>query len=203
MAFLGPSIGFATRRVVQPSRTWSSTMGCSIARSNSANCRSLLLLNKRYLSTAAASCSKKDLRTIGCHSSVPTPSRLLATSSPFLNCRRTFKHTAGSTEGPKPQTTPVQTTIPPPTSIPPSTSTKSTEDQHPTKAEQRRSDWAIIKKLIINVWPKNDWKTRATVLLGLALLVSAKVRMNLYWLFFINECAIRFLTFKFRKSSNQ
>ncbi|KAF9037705.1 iron-sulfur clusters transporter ATM1 [Panaeolus papilionaceus] len=152
-------------------------MGRSIARSNSANCRSLLLVNKRYLSTAAASCSKRDLRTIGCHSSVPTPSRLLATNSPFLNCRRTFKHTAGSTEGPKPHTTPVQTTIPspPPTSIPPSPSTKPTEDQHPTKAEQRRSDWAIIKKLIINVWPKNDWKTRATVLLGLALLVSAKV----------------------------
>jgi hypothetical protein len=50
------------------------------------------------------------------------------------------------------------------------------EVQHLTKAEQRRSDWAIIKQLLANVWPKNDWRTRGTVLLGFVLLISAKVR---------------------------
>lgn len=46
----------------------------------------------------------------------------------------------------------------------------------PSRAEQRRSDWSIIKRLLVNVWPKNDWKTRSTVLFGFGLLVTAKVR---------------------------
>ncbi|KAJ3501535.1 hypothetical protein NMY22_g18895 [Coprinellus aureogranulatus] len=49
------------------------------------------------------------------------------------------------------------------------------EDKEPTKEEQRRSDWIIIKRLMSNVWPKNDWRTRGTVLFGFVLLVSAKV----------------------------
>lgn len=47
----------------------------------------------------------------------------------------------------------------------------------PTRAEQRRSDWGIIRRLLVNVWPKNDWKTRSTVLFGFGLLVAAKVRL--------------------------
>ena len=50
-----------------------------------------------------------------------------------------------------------------------------TKGDNPTLAEQRRSDWGITKRLLVNVWPKNDWKTRWTVLLGLGLLVSSKV----------------------------
>ncbi|KAF8239587.1 iron-sulfur clusters transporter ATM1 [Tricholoma matsutake] len=44
-----------------------------------------------------------------------------------------------------------------------------------TAKEQRRNDWKIITKLMVNVWPKNDWKTRGTVLLGFGLLVSGKI----------------------------
>ncbi|KAJ7592656.1 P-loop containing nucleoside triphosphate hydrolase protein [Mycena floridula] len=44
-----------------------------------------------------------------------------------------------------------------------------------SKAEQRRSDWTVIKKLLENVWPKNDWKTRGTVILGFGFLISGKV----------------------------
>jgi ATP-binding cassette subfamily B (MDR/TAP) protein 7 len=44
-----------------------------------------------------------------------------------------------------------------------------------TAKEQRNSDWNIITKLMVNVWPKNDWKTRGTVLLGFGLLVTGKV----------------------------
>ncbi|KAF9463913.1 P-loop containing nucleoside triphosphate hydrolase protein [Collybia nuda] len=47
--------------------------------------------------------------------------------------------------------------------------------KEPTAKEQRESDWGIITKLLVNVWPKNDWKTRGTVLLGFALLISGKV----------------------------
>ena len=44
-----------------------------------------------------------------------------------------------------------------------------------TPKEQRRNDWNVVTKLMMNVWPRNDWKTRGTVLLGFGLLVSGKV----------------------------
>ena len=52
------------------------------------------------------------------------------------------------------------------------------KDHIPTPAEQRKSDWGITKRLLVNVWPKNDWKTRWTVLLGFGLLVSSKVALS-------------------------
>ncbi|KAF8972237.1 iron-sulfur clusters transporter ATM1 [Flammula alnicola] len=57
----------------------------------------------------------------------------------------------------------------------PTSKDSSSVSDNPTQAEQRRTDWSIIKRLMINVWPKNDWKTRLTVLGGFGLLVSAKV----------------------------
>lgn len=53
------------------------------------------------------------------------------------------------------------------------------ESQNVTAVEQRRSDWTIIKKLLVNVWPKNDWKTRGIVVLGFVLLFAGKVRVPL------------------------
>ncbi|GAA5833241.1 hypothetical protein JCM9279_001465 [Rhodotorula babjevae] len=41
--------------------------------------------------------------------------------------------------------------------------------------EQSRRDWDIIKKLLPNVWPKNDWGTKTRVLLALGLLVGGKL----------------------------
>ncbi|GAA6003724.1 uncharacterized protein JCM10292_000704 [Rhodotorula paludigena] len=41
--------------------------------------------------------------------------------------------------------------------------------------EQTRRDWDIIKKLLPNVWPKNDWGTKTRVLLAIALLVGGKL----------------------------
>ena len=46
----------------------------------------------------------------------------------------------------------------------------------PTQAEQRKADFSIIKRLLVHVWPKDDWKTRLTVLGGFGLLITAKVR---------------------------
>ena len=46
----------------------------------------------------------------------------------------------------------------------------------PTQAEQRKTDFSIVKRLLVNVWPKDDWKTRLTVLGGFGLLITAKVR---------------------------
>lgn len=110
--------------------------------------------------------------------------------------RRLFRHMASepgepqtpsrSTNAPAPSPPPPPP--PPNLSKPPTSSSKPTDappSDIPTQAEQRRSDWSIIKRLMINVWPMNDWKTRWTVILGFALLVSAKVckSTSTLWLF--------------------
>jgi ABC transporter ATM len=41
--------------------------------------------------------------------------------------------------------------------------------------EQRRKDWVIIKRLLVHIWPPNDWGVKGRVLLGLGLLVVGKV----------------------------
>lgn len=51
--------------------------------------------------------------------------------------------------------------------------------ENPTQSEQRKKDWRIIRRLLENVWPKNDWDTRGRVLFGLSLLVGGKV--NARW----------------------
>jgi hypothetical protein len=45
-----------------------------------------------------------------------------------------------------------------------------------SNAEQRRRDWAIIRRLAVHIWPKDDWETRGRVVLGVGLLVGGKVR---------------------------
>ncbi|KAJ7234198.1 P-loop containing nucleoside triphosphate hydrolase protein [Mycena haematopus] len=41
--------------------------------------------------------------------------------------------------------------------------------------EKGRTDWEIVRTLLTHVWPKNDWKTRGTVVFGFALLISSKL----------------------------
>ncbi|KDE04883.1 iron-sulfur clusters transporter ATM1 [Microbotryum lychnidis-dioicae p1A1 Lamole] len=52
--------------------------------------------------------------------------------------------------------------------------------------EQSRRDWEIIKKLVPNVWPKNDWSTKTRVLLALGLLVGGKL-LNIQVPFFFKS----------------
>ncbi|KIY51772.1 iron-sulfur clusters transporter ATM1 [Fistulina hepatica ATCC 64428] len=52
---------------------------------------------------------------------------------------------------------------------------KSLESENITNAQQRKADWRIVKKLTEHIWPKNDWKTRGTVVLGFGLLVTGKL----------------------------
>ncbi|KAG6910080.1 Iron-sulfur clusters transporter atm1, mitochondrial [Tephrocybe rancida] len=77
--------------------------------------------------------------------------------------RRTFQHLA-----PKPDA---------PAAAPPKGAAQNaaTKPKDPTSKEQRKTDWSIIKRLLVNVWPKNDWRTRGTVLLGFGLLIGGKV----------------------------
>ncbi|EAU83155.1 iron-sulfur clusters transporter ATM1 [Coprinopsis cinerea okayama7 len=71
-----------------------------------------------------------------------------------------------------------KTNTPPPftqSTGPGKTTEQNASNENPTRAEQRRTDWIIVKRLMTNVWPKDDWRTRGTVVLGFILLISAKL----------------------------
>jgi hypothetical protein len=63
----------------------------------------------------------------------------------------------------------------PPDSPPKQPSNLGSETEMVSQAEQRRVDWTVTKRLLENVWPRNDWKTRGTVVLGFGLLIAGKV----------------------------
>ncbi|KAI0258101.1 iron-sulfur clusters transporter ATM1 [Gloeopeniophorella convolvens] len=44
-----------------------------------------------------------------------------------------------------------------------------------SNAEQRRRDWAIVRRLAVHIWPSGDWATRGRVVLGVTLLVGGKL----------------------------
>ncbi|OBZ66221.1 Iron-sulfur clusters transporter ATM1, mitochondrial [Grifola frondosa] len=46
---------------------------------------------------------------------------------------------------------------------------------HISQSEQRKNDFAIVKRLAVNLWPPNDWSTRGRVLFGFGLLISGKL----------------------------
>ncbi|KAH9179119.1 P-loop containing nucleoside triphosphate hydrolase protein [Lactarius sanguifluus] len=67
-------------------------------------------------------------------------------------------------------------------SAPQSTTTTAPKEATPaapkvavSNAVQRRRDWAIVRRLAVRIWPKNDWGTRGRVVLGVGLLVSGKL----------------------------
>lgn len=99
------------------------------------------------------------------------PSSPTARIGSWGSLKRTFQHKA-----PKPEDSAAK--LPLPSTQPPPAKSPLHVAGIPTQAEQRRVDWNIVKKLMGNVWPKNDWKTRLTVLGGFGLLVSAKVRTS-------------------------
>lgn len=47
-----------------------------------------------------------------------------------------------------------------------------------SNAEQRRRDWSIVRRLLVHIWPKDDWATRGRVVLGVGLLICGKVRLS-------------------------
>ena len=56
----------------------------------------------------------------------------------------------------------------------PTTTSKATV----SNAEQRRRDWSIVRRLLVHIWPKDDWGTRGRVVLGVGLLICGKVRLS-------------------------
>ncbi|CAE6526728.1 unnamed protein product [Rhizoctonia solani] len=113
---------------------------------------------------------------IGCRQTVPIrlqasfhPSRArLSSLQPVrfsnLGCIQRSFRTCSSVRVP---TTPTTPTKPPPAA--------GETVVHISQAEQRRVDWEIVRRLIVNVWPKNEWTIRARVVLALSLLLAGKV----------------------------
>ncbi|KAJ7168631.1 iron-sulfur clusters transporter ATM1 [Mycena filopes] len=64
---------------------------------------------------------------------------------------------------------------PPPSKNEPPPKPLTGEPENVTAQQQRRTDWRIVKTLVKHVWPKNDWKTRGTVVFGFGLLISSKL----------------------------
>ncbi|KAG9105016.1 Iron-sulfur clusters transporter atm1, mitochondrial [Ceratobasidium sp. 370] len=97
---------------------------------------------------------------------------------------RPFRHLASNE--PRPTTTVPPSSQPPsphlatspakPPSSPPSSGAGETV-VHISQAEQRRVDWHIVKKLIVNVWPKGEIGIKTRVVLALSLLLAGKVPM--------------------------
>ena len=87
---------------------------------------------------------------------------------------RSFQHLA-SNKPPEPPNKSLS-----PTAAPGKKPSSSSEDAaHISISQQRRNDWAIIKRLSANLWPKDDWSTKARVVTGMGLLVAGKVRARL------------------------
>jgi hypothetical protein len=108
----------------------------------------------------ATTCWHKSPVRLGPHPSFYLPPRPLAVP---LNSRA-FRYFAQQENEKSVPTTPQQVTpAAPKTAV--------------SNAEQRRRDWAIVRRLAVHIWPKNDWGTRGRVVLGVGLLVCGKVRL--------------------------
>ncbi|EKM58666.1 uncharacterized protein PHACADRAFT_117756 [Phanerochaete carnosa HHB-10118-sp] len=120
----------------------------------------------------------------------PRSWRAFAASSSFRPCRvhplqfhgtvlrfRSFQHLAQNTDKEAPKQTlkgTAGTTSKPPAE--PSPPKAAPDDAvHITVKQQRKNDWEIVKRLSGNLWPKDDWSTKARVVVGMSLLVAGKV----------------------------
>lgn len=107
----------------------------------------------------------------------PTP---CSVGRPLRLQARCFQHLAQQPQPPSQPPPPSAESKPTPPKQPAQAKKPSSDDAvHITVAEQRRKDWNIIKRLSGNLWPKGDWSTRSRVVLGVGLLISAKVCLYL------------------------
>lgn len=85
---------------------------------------------------------------------------------------RSFQHLASKDE-PKPSSAASKNAVTP---APPRPAGNPEDAVHVSLSQQRKNDWQIIKRLSRNLWPKDDWSTKARVVVGMGLLVAGKVR---------------------------
>ncbi|KAI3600678.1 iron-sulfur clusters transporter atm1 [Moniliophthora roreri] len=146
----------------------------------------------RQLSTTVLACRKQNTSKLVHSGQVlrsPGPSARLWSirCGDTLGCRqkfpfgwpslphRSFGHLAGS-QAPEPKSDEKKMDGNAKTTSPPQAPKDILSEVAPlTQAEERRNNWQVIKRLLQNVWPKNDWRTRGTVLLGFGFLFGGKL----------------------------
>jgi ABC transporter ATM len=52
------------------------------------------------------------------------------------------------------------------------------ESKVSTDKEQRLTDWSIVKRLAVNIWPKGEIEVKTRVVGALVLLVAGKVSLG-------------------------
>ncbi|ETW76251.1 ABC transporter [Heterobasidion irregulare TC 32-1] len=97
---------------------------------------------------------------------------------------RSFQHLAPQKPQPK-ESKPIQNQ-PPSQASSKTAQSLAADNTDVSNSEQRRRDWSIIRRLAVNLWPKNDWGTRGRVLLGVGFLVSGKI-LNVQVPFFFKQ----------------
>ncbi|CAE6410527.1 unnamed protein product [Rhizoctonia solani] len=110
-------------------------------------------------------------------SSLLKPTAIRPILGPNLQCiQRSFRTCVPIRQAPP--TTPTQ----PPVPAPPANANSEPKPPaagetviHISQAEQRRVDWQIVKRLVVNVWPKGEWTIKTRVVLALSLLLAGKV----------------------------
>lgn len=117
------------------------------------------------------------------YSRILVPDRVLANANVFTrhsktsqtSQRRSFQHLAQGKDAPTSPKTASTTTAAPPAKSAAKPPPSSDDVVHVSISQQRKNDWNIVKRLSGELWPKDDWSTRARVVLGMGLLVSGKV----------------------------
>jgi ATP-binding cassette, subfamily B (MDR/TAP), member 7 len=139
---------------------------------------SILLVRWSYLSRKSTrsfipNCPSQVQRAI--HTSLPrSPFR----SSRILPRREYQNLSQGPHSSSQPSSSPTsQSRIGKPPSAPPNSPPPPTTpaERELSTREQRRNDWAIIKRLLVHIWPRNDWGVRGRVVFGVGLLIAGKV----------------------------
>jgi ATP-binding cassette subfamily B (MDR/TAP) protein 7 len=134
----------------------------------------------RGLYSAAGLCTRAAIRQPKLRSSQKLGLRIFTSSSRFLK-NGPNKSTVASQALREPR---VADDIPgtkPETAIRPAPATPATARKDPlvldnkTNKEQRKADWAIMKEMAQYLWPKDNFGTRARVVIAVALLVGSKV----------------------------
>lgn len=91
---------------------------------------------------------------------------------------RPFRHLAAQAKSASQSSFPAAPVASESSPPPPPTTTTSKSKLAITNAEQRRRDWSIVRRLVVHIWPKDDWGTRGRVVLGVGLLICGKVRRS-------------------------
>lgn len=172
------------RQPLRHSRASSATSAwCATCSAGRSSLRILQSQPRQRLFSASSVTLPSTLSDRRAHPHSPSSSSHLAGAlTPLLRSSRPFSSTPPG-HVPPPSTPPASVTATTNTSTPINTDVTSKTVSEKTQA---KTDWTIIKKLAVNIWPKNAFSTKVRVVGALGLLVGGKV-LNVQVPFFFKD----------------